>query len=84
MRIAIRDSGIGIKADQLDQIFNEFNQGNLATSRRFGGTGLGLTLSRKFCRMMGGDIEVVSVPGEGSTFTVVLPYSASGAAEEQG
>ena len=84
LRIAIQDSGIGIKADQLDQIFNEFNQGNLATSRRFGGTGLGLSLSRKFCRMMGGDIEVVSLPGQGSTFTVVLPYPIAGAVEGQG
>jgi hypothetical protein len=59
--------------DQLGRLFEAFSQANAETSRKYGGTGLGLALSREFCRMMGGDIAVESVAGEGSTFTVTLP-----------
>ena len=70
---AIRDTGIGMTEEQLGRLFEAFSQANAETSRNYGGTGLGLALSREFCRMMGGDIAVVSEAGRGSTFTVTLP-----------
>ncbi|MCZ6855738.1 MAG: response regulator [Gammaproteobacteria bacterium] len=71
--IHIKDTGIGIAADKLESIFDEFSQADLAVYREFGGTGLGLAISRRFCRMMGGDVAVESLLGEGSTFTITLP-----------
>ncbi|MCG8462086.1 MAG: hybrid sensor histidine kinase/response regulator [Holophagales bacterium] len=76
----VQDTGIGMTPDQLDRVFEEFAQAESSTTRRFGGTGLGLTLCRQFCRLMGGDIAAESEPGEGSTFTVRLPAVA----EERG
>ena len=73
VRLEVTDTGIGIDPAQLPRIFGEFTQAEEDTSRRFGGTGLGLALSQKFCRLLGGDIEVASEPGRGSTFTVRLP-----------
>ncbi|MCX7063933.1 MAG: ATP-binding protein, partial [Proteobacteria bacterium] len=70
---AIRDTGIGITPEQISRLFEAFAQAEAHTARKYGGTGLGLALSREFCRMMGGDIAVESVAGEGSTFTVTLP-----------
>ena len=70
---AIQDTGIGMTDEQLSRLFEAFSQANAETSRRYGGTGLGLALSREFCRMMGGDIAVTSEAGAGSTFTVTLP-----------
>jgi signal transduction histidine kinase len=58
---------------QQARLFHAFPQAEADTAHRFGGTGLGLALSREFCRMMGGDITVESAPGKGSTFTIRLP-----------
>lgn len=71
------DSGVGIPADRIDCIFESFEQVEMATTRRFDGTGLGLTISKQLARAMGGDITVKSIPGEGSTFTfsAVLPVA---------
>ena len=67
------DTGIGLSADKLLRLFQDFTQADASTTRKFGGTGLGLALTRRFCQMMGGDVTVRSVPGEGSTFTIKLP-----------
>jgi PAS domain S-box-containing protein len=73
IRFRIADTGIGITAEQVQQLFIEFAQADISTARKYGGTGLGLALSRHFCRMMGGDITVESQASHGSTFTVRLP-----------
>ena len=67
------DDGIGITPEQQERLFQAFNQAEATTSSKYGGTGLGLALSRELCRLMGGDISLHSVQGEGSTFTVELP-----------
>ena len=63
-------------AEQQAKLFEEFTQADATTAQRFGGTGLGLALSRKLARMMGGDVTVASEPGKGSVFTVRLPSGA--------
>ena len=78
--IDVRDSGIGIPLDKLESVFEPFVQAEASTTRRFGGTGLGLTISRGFARAMGGDIFATSVYGQGSTFTVWLDAGDVGAA----
>jgi GAF domain-containing protein len=69
----VRDTGIGLTAEQMSRLFQEFGQADASIARRYGGTGLGLALSRRLCRMMGGDITVASQVGRGSTFTIRLP-----------
>ncbi|MEO5903744.1 MAG: response regulator [Gemmatimonadaceae bacterium] len=69
----VTDTGIGLSADKVLRLFQDFTQADASTTRKFGGTGLGLALTRRFCQMMGGDVSVHSVPGEGSTFTIMLP-----------
>jgi PAS domain S-box-containing protein len=78
------DSGIGMTAEQAARLFEAFTQADASTSKRFGGTGLGLTITRKFCQMMGGDVEVESVEGEGSTFTMRLPRRVQESGTERG
>ena len=71
--ISVSDEGIGIPDDKIDHVFEAFSQADESTTRNFGGTGLGLPISQKFCRMMGGDLTATSEVGEGSTFTIELP-----------
>jgi len=69
----VTDTGIGLSPEKLVRLFQDFTQADASTTRKFGGTGLGLALTRRFCQMMGGDVTVHSVPGQGSTFTIHLP-----------
>ena len=69
----VSDSGIGISPEQRERLFQAFTQADASTSRKYGGTGLGLVISQRFCQMMGGDIAVDSELGRGSSFTVRLP-----------
>jgi signal transduction histidine kinase len=76
IELAVADTGIGLTAEQQAKLFQDFTQADSLTAHRYGGTGLGLALSRKLARMMGGDVTVTSEPGKGSVFTVRLPGSA--------
>ena len=69
----VADTGIGLSAAQIVRLFQPFTQADASTTRKFGGTGLGLALTRRFCQMMRGDVTVHSVPDEGSVFTIKLP-----------
>ena len=73
----VRDSGIGMSPEEIAKVFDPFTQADASTTRKYGGTGLGLALSRRFARMMGGDIEIESRKGEGSTFRMALPVVIS-------
>jgi signal transduction histidine kinase/DNA-binding response OmpR family regulator len=76
LRIDVKDTGIGMTAEQLSRIFQPFTQGEQSTTRKFGGTGLGLTISRRLARLLGGDIGVTSRLGAGSTFGVSIDSGA--------
>ena len=69
----IVDTGVGMTPEQMGRLFQSFSQADASTSKKYGGTGLGLALSRKFCQLMGGDLTVSSEFGKGSTFTVTIP-----------
>ena len=69
----ISDTGIGMTPDQVDKVFKPFTQADEKTTRKFGGTGLGLTITKMFAEMMGGDINLKSKEGEGTTFTATIP-----------
>jgi signal transduction histidine kinase len=73
IELAVSDTGIGMTAEQQAKLFQDFTQADSLTARRYGGTGLGLALSRKLARMMGGDVTVTSEADKGSVFTVRLP-----------
>lgn len=73
----VADSGIGMTPEQLGRLFHAFTQADDSTTRKYGGTGLGLVISRKFCQLMGGDIAVQSLHGKGTTFRVDLPVFVS-------
>jgi urea transport system substrate-binding protein len=80
----VTDTGIGMTEDQVSRLFGAFAQADDSTTRRYGGTGLGLTISRKFCQMMGGDITVESEFDCGSTFTIRLPIAVKIEKEAEG
>jgi signal transduction histidine kinase/DNA-binding response OmpR family regulator len=82
VRMAVSDSGIGIPPDKLDIVFEEFSQAEEGTSRHYGGTGLGLPITQRFCQMMGGDVTLESKVGEGSTFTIWLPLVVEAPTED--
>jgi predicted ATPase/signal transduction histidine kinase len=77
IRFQVRDTGIGMTSEQADRVFDAFHQVDGSTTRQAGGTGLGLTISRRLCQLLGGDIFVVSSPGIGSQFTIDLPLILS-------
>jgi signal transduction histidine kinase/CheY-like chemotaxis protein len=73
MEFTVADTGIGIAPEALPRLFQDFTQADTSTTRRYGGAGLGLSIAREFCRLMGGDITATSRPGEGSSFVVCVP-----------
>ena len=73
VKLAVQDSGIGMTPEQLARLFQPFTQADASTTRKYGGTGLGLTITKRFAELMGGTVTVDSAKGEGSTFTLVLP-----------
>ncbi|TMF21241.1 MAG: hypothetical protein E6I31_09665 [Chloroflexi bacterium] len=74
--ISVRDTGIGVPADDVERIFESFQQGNSGISGKYQGTGLGLAISQQLVEMHGGRIWVKSAPGHGSTFTFTIPQRA--------
>ena len=82
LEFRVSDTGIGMTAEQMARLFEPFSQAEASTARDHGGTGLGLALTKRFCRMLGGDVAVESERGRGSTFTVTLPAVLRGAADD--
>ncbi len=83
IQFSVQDTGIGMTPEQLNKLFQSFTQADNSTTRKYGGTGLGLTISKHFCQMMGGDIKVDSEFGVGSTFTITLPINMENASSEE-
>jgi len=75
VKLTVSDTGIGMKQEALDYIFEEFRQVDMSTTRKYGGTGLGLAIVRRLANLLGGDISVESEVGKGSKFTVTLPIN---------
>ncbi len=78
LALSVEDDGIGMTPEEMDRLFRPFVQADASTTRRYGGTGLGLTITRRFCEMMGGEIVASSEAGRGSTFTIRLPADVEG------
>ncbi len=83
VHFAVSDTGIGMTPEQCGRVFDAFSQADASTASKYGGTGLGLTISRQFARLMGGDIALTSTLGQGTTFTVSLPIAADGEAAKK-
>lgn len=81
LEFIIEDQGIGMSAGVIEKLFTPFSQAENSTTRKFGGTGLGLAISKQLVELMGGQIEVVSTPGQGATFTISLPMVQKGNAK---
>ena len=75
VKLTVSDTGIGMKKEALDYIFEEFRQADMSSTRRYGGTGLGLAIVRRFINLMGGEIGVESEVGKGSKFTITIPIA---------
>ena len=75
IEFSVSDTGVGMTPEQSAKLFEPFTQADASTSRKYGGTGLGLVISRRFAQMMGGDITVQSQTNKGSTFTLTLPLN---------
>ena len=73
LKLVVADTGIGMKKEALDLIFEEFRQADMSSTRRYGGTGLGSAIVRRFINLMGGEIAVESEVGKGSKFTITIP-----------
>ena len=73
LKFCISDTGIGMTEEQIKSLYKPFKQADSSTTKEYGGTGLGLTISKHFIDLLGGKIEIKSTPLEGSTFTVLLP-----------
>ncbi len=82
LRVSIADTGIGMSHEQIGRLFQEFSQASAETSRNYGGTGLGLAISKRLCVLMGGDIDVMSAPGKGTTFIVRIPVHSDMGAKQ--
>jgi signal transduction histidine kinase/FixJ family two-component response regulator len=82
LRLVVRDSGVGIAPEKLPALFEKFTQADNSATRRFGGTGLGLAICRELTQMMGGSIDVESLEGQGSVFTVELPLARGQASSD--
>jgi signal transduction histidine kinase/DNA-binding response OmpR family regulator len=77
LRFSVKDTGIGIPADRMDRLFKSFSQVDASTTRRYGGTGLGLVITKRLVELMSGEISVTSLPGQGTTFTFTLPVEVA-------
>jgi signal transduction histidine kinase len=77
LSLSVCDTGIGMTPGQMEKLFQPFSQADVQTARKYGGTGLGLAITNQFCKMMGGEIQVASEFGKGTTVTVMLPFSTA-------